>query len=530
MQYSKETDIEIENEHKKGNLKLYKVDADNNKISLGNVEFDLYSDELKGIVGTYYTDENGEITVNNLRTGSYKWIEKKTNKWYNLANDTEVKVEWNKTKEATVKNELKKGRIKVIKVDAENNEVKLQGVKFNVLDENNNVLETIVTDENGEATTLEYAVRDFKKLKIQETETLQEYVLNDEIQTIELKENQITNIKFENRKIRGNVELTKTDNDGNKLTGCKFNIYKDSNNNNTFDKDDELIGELEEKEIGKYSIEQLLYGKYFIKEMVAPDGYVKSNETIEVMISKDKETKYINMINKQVEITKKDLVTGDELPGAELEVKDNEGNIVDKWTSTTTPHVVKGLEEGKEYTLTETTCPYGYEQAESITFTVSQDKATQKIEMLDKPILKNIKLVKIDSDTKEIIKSKLKFGLYEDEECTKLIKEVESDKKEGTVLFENLRYNTYYIKEISAPKEYELSNDIVKLEINDEGIFINGTQIDENDGIYSFEFENKKIPKIQTGNEISRVGLISSIVISLLGISTGVIILKRKKD
>lgn len=121
----------------------------------------------KGIVGTYYTDENGEITVNNLRTGSYKWIEKKTNKWYNLANDTEVKVEWNKTKEATVKNELKKGKIKVIKVDAENNEVKLQGVKFNVLDENNNVLETIVTDENGEATTLEYAVRDFKNLKIQ---------------------------------------------------------------------------------------------------------------------------------------------------------------------------------------------------------------------------------------------------------------------------------------------------------------------------------------------------------------------------
>ena len=121
----------------------------------------------KGIVGTYYTDENGEITVNNLRTGSYKWIEKKTNKWYNLANDTEVKVEWNKTKEATVKNELTKGKIKVIKVDAENNEVKLQGVKFNVLDENNNVLETIVTDENGEATTLEYAVRDFKNLKIQ---------------------------------------------------------------------------------------------------------------------------------------------------------------------------------------------------------------------------------------------------------------------------------------------------------------------------------------------------------------------------
>lgn len=123
-----------------------------------------------------------------------------------------------------------------------------------------------------------------------------------------------------------------------------------------------------------------------------------------------------------------------------------------------------------------------------------------------------IKIYKKDKDTKQPLKG-VEFQLKSEE---------------GTVLFEDLRYNTYYIKEISAPKEYELSNDVVKLEINDEGIFINGTQISENDGMYSFEFENQKMPKIQTGNEISRVGLISSIVISLLGISTGVIILKRK--
>ena len=144
--------------------------------------------------------------------------------------------------------------------------------------------------------------------------------------------------------------------------------------------------------------------------------------------------------------------------------------------------------------------------------------------------MENIKLVKIDSDTKEIIKSKFKFGLYEDEECTKLIKEVESNKKEGTILFENLRYNTYYIKEISAPKEYQLSNETVKVEINDKGIFVNEIQITENEGMYSFQFENTKIPKIQTGNEINRIALASIIVISLLGITTGIIILKRKRS
>ena len=121
-------------------------------------------------------------------------------------------------------------------------------------------------------------------------------------------------------------------------------------------------------------------------------------------------------------VSKTDLVTGEELPGAELEVTDKDGNVIDKWTSTNEPHHVTGLEEGKEYTLTEKTCPYGYEVAESINFVVTTDKETQLVEMKDMPILKTIKVIKADSETKETIKAKFKFGIYEDPECTKLIK------------------------------------------------------------------------------------------------------------
>ncbi len=53
------------------------------------------------------------------------------------------------------------------------------------------------------------------------------------------------------------------------------------------------------------------------------------------------------MIDKVVLVSKTDLVTGEELPGAELEVTDKEGNVIDKWTSTNVPHHVTGLEEGK---------------------------------------------------------------------------------------------------------------------------------------------------------------------------------------
>ena len=59
---------ELTNEHKKGNLTVYKVDADNNEIRLGNVEFDLYSVELDKVIGTYKTCVDGEIHISNLRT------------------------------------------------------------------------------------------------------------------------------------------------------------------------------------------------------------------------------------------------------------------------------------------------------------------------------------------------------------------------------------------------------------------------------------------------------------------------------
>ena len=114
----------------------------------------------------YTTNVDGEIKIDNLRIGDYKLIEKNTGKWYNLADDTEVKIEWNKLKETTIENELQKGQVKVIKIDKDNHEVKLKGVKFDILDEKGNILETITTNEKGEAYTSRYAIRDYSKLTI----------------------------------------------------------------------------------------------------------------------------------------------------------------------------------------------------------------------------------------------------------------------------------------------------------------------------------------------------------------------------
>lgn len=206
VEYNKTTVQNITNEYKKGSLIVNKVDKDNNKIALGNVVFDLFSNELKKVIGTYATDVNGVLTINDLRIGEYLLIEKDTGKWYELSEDTQININWNETTRVTIQNELKKGQIKVIKVDAENSEIRIPNVKFEVLDEKDNVLETIVTDSNGEALTSKYPIRDYENIKLREVETNEHYVLNGEIETIKLEESQIKEITFKNEKKKVEIE------------------------------------------------------------------------------------------------------------------------------------------------------------------------------------------------------------------------------------------------------------------------------------------------------------------------------------
>lgn len=296
VEYNKTTTKTITNEHKRGDLKLYKIDKDNHKVTLGNVEFQLYSEEFKRVIGTYYTDVNGELEIKNLRTGNYKLIETKTNKWYNLADNTNIEVKWDEETSKTIENELKKGQVRIVKVDNENHKTKLEGVEFDILDENDNVLETLITDENGEALTSRYAIRDISKLKIKETKTLDTYVLSDEVKTIELQENQITNIVFENEKIKGKVEITKVDkNDNSKLLeGAEFGLY---------DENDDLLETLITGPDGKVISNDLYKGKYYLKELDTGSVYYLLNEnTFDFEILNNGETIPVTIDNEGTDI------------------------------------------------------------------------------------------------------------------------------------------------------------------------------------------------------------------------------------
>lgn len=467
-------------------------------------------------VNTYNVDKKGNLKVEKLPMGTYELQEVKTLDGLVL-NETKYEVKFTQkdttTKVYTETREVVNDTTLVeISKTTITGDKELEGAELSVIDENGKVIDKWTSSNKthtieGLTVGKEYTLREDLaplgyvkatevKFRVENTNETQKVVMIDKI-----------------------VEMSKKDIAGNELEGATI-IVTNTKTKNIIDK------WVSGKE--PHRIQGLIEGEtYVMHEEIAIDGYVKATD-IEFTVSKDKETQKIEMIDKVVLVSKTDLVTGEELPGAELEVTDKEGNVIDKWTSTNEPHHVTGLEEGKEYTLTEKTCPYGYEVAESINFVVTTDKETQLVEMKDMPILKTIKVIKADSETKETIKAKFKFGIYEDPECTKLIKEVKADKESGTVTFEDLRYGTYYIKETKAPFGYQLSDKVVKIEINNEGTFADGELLEDNDSICTFTYYNKLIPKIQTGSEMNYILLIGSAIISLLGITTGIVVLKRK--
>ena len=285
--YDDNQTLNVENEHKRGNVKVYKVDADNHKIVLGGVRFALYSYEFEKVTGYYTTDANGEIFIENLRTGKWALIEEETNKWYNLADSVDIKVEWNETTDTIIENELRKSQVKIVKVDQENHEIKLQDVELEVLDKDGNVLEKLKTDKNGECFTKRYAVRDYPELYIREIKTNEKYVLDTEMKKIVLQENEIVNYTFENRKIKGQIEIIKTSEEDSKITGTKAGEPMANVSFDIYDENKNYIETIKTAEDGTAITSLLEKGIYYVKEKDSPEWYLLNTNEYSAEIVND---------------------------------------------------------------------------------------------------------------------------------------------------------------------------------------------------------------------------------------------------
>ena len=518
------TEYEVIFEQKDTVTKEYVVEKDieNRTTAIEVSKTDITGEkELVGAKLTI-TDENNEVIDSWVSTEKTHKIESLVvGKEYTLKEETapngfvvatEIKFKVENTAEIQKVTMIDKV-VTMTKQDIGGNEI--EGAELQVIDEDNNVVdEWTSTKEPHRINNLVEG----KTYTLIEQYAPDGFVISNEVKFTVTTDKETQEVKM----IDKVVEISKQDISGNELEGATL-VVTSTKTKNIVDK--WVSGKEPHKVNGLIENEE-----YILHEEIVVDGYVKATD-VKFTVTSDKETQKVIMIDKILEVVKTDLVTGEEIEGAELKVIDEDGNVIDEWTSTKEPHKVVGLEENKKYKLVEITAPYGYEITEEIEFTVSEDKETQRVEMKDMPILQNIKLVKIDSNTKEVIKDKFTFGIYEDAECTKLIKEVKSDKENGTVLFENLRYGIYYIKEIAATKGYVLSDKVIKVEMNDKGIFIDNEKVESEDSTYTFEFENVPVDTPKTGDNSNLklyAGLLGLSILALA--SVGVHEYKKRKS
>lgn len=318
-----ETATDFYNERQKVAVNLTKVLEQNEKYGIGmngelaNVSFGLYAAEelvsasgtaipADGLIEILAVDENGKAAVSSdLPLGSYYVQEIATDSRY-ILNDTKYPFEFAYAGQTTevveitvndgkaIENDLIYGAVSGKKVD-ENGEA-LSGALIGIFkaDETeftkDNAIETTVSAEDG---GFSFENVPYGTWIVKEIEAPTGYVLDGTPYQAVIGENeQVIEITITDEYVRGNIALTKVDADypENKLTGATFEVYKDSNDNGKLDGEDELLGTLTEEEAGQYEMKDLLYGRYFVKETKAPEGFLLDEGVYEVFIDTDGKT------------------------------------------------------------------------------------------------------------------------------------------------------------------------------------------------------------------------------------------------
>lgn len=338
---------------------------------------------------------------------------------------------------------------------------------------------TITTDALGFARADDLPLG---KYYVVEKKTADGFVLDGEAREIDLTyRDQDTPVvtydeEWQNSRQKARITVLKKEKDSDRvLEGGVFALYTKEDivnaDGKTILKADTMIEQKATDKEGKivFTADLPVGGSYYVKEVKAPAGFVTTEEI------KEFEFEYAGADTAEVafdftfeneattfEITKSDLTTGEELPGAKLKVTDEDGNTIDEWTSGREPHIIKELEVGKEYTLTETIPADGYATAESITFVVENTAEIQKVEMKDDTTKVEISKVDMTDGSSEVEGAKL-YILNEENE---VMESWTSGKKPHYV--EKLPIGKYTLLEEAAPKGYIISNK-VPFEVKDTG-------------------------------------------------------------
>ena len=144
--------------------------------------------------------------------------------------------------------------------------------------------------------------------------------------------------------------------------------------------------------------------------------------------------------------------------------------------------------------------------------------------------LPRILVNKVDSVTGQNIKSnKFEFSSYAQENCadSSKLETIAGDEQTGTAEF-LIRYGTTYIKESSAPKGYKLSNEVVKVEFTDKGLFVNGKEVKVDDEHkYSIVYQNALLPSVNTGTTKNKDMMYMIIGIGIIALGASIATVRK---
>ena len=439
----------------KAKLKIVKQDDETKQpVLLANTEFKVYDLDAKKYVEqvttypntvvhkSYFTDENGYLILpESLKCGNYRIEEVSAPDGYTQNTQyVEIKVDKNTAYQmdsvsgdaiitVTYENHPVKGKLvihksgetlKSFKKDFVYEETSLEGAEFEIyaaediftpdhqVDEQGNrhviyakdtLVKTVTTNKNGEAVIKDLPLG---KYRVKETKAPAGFVLNPDSQEVSfIYKDQNTpeieeKLEFSNERQKVELSVEKQDAEtGKALKGATFGLYNKeaiSSGDKVIVKADTLLQEITSNEKGKAAFTlNLPLGRYYVKELQAPAGYVSSDEILEFDATyqgQDVKTIKLKSVKKNqpttVEVTKADITTGTELDGASMSVLDKDGNVIDSWTSVKdSPHVIKRLQVGKTYILREELAPYGYLRATDVEFTISDTAEVQKVKMED---------------------------------------------------------------------------------------------------------------------------------------------------
>ena len=296
-------------------------------------------------VKRFNLDKDGNYTLSNLPLGKYQLQETKTLDGLVL-NETIYDVVFTQkdliTKVYEEKKEISNDTtvFEFSKTDITGDK-ELEGAKLQVIDKEGNIIDEWTS---GNKTHKIEGLKVGETYILREQITPEDYVKATDIEFKVENTNKVQKVTM----IDKIVDMSKVDIGGNEIEGAKMQVL---------DYEGNIIDEwVSGKE--PHKIKNLEEGKsYILHEEVSVGYYVKATD-VEFEVTYDKETQHLELIDKIVDVTKIDMVNGEEVEGAELVVTDENGNEIDRWTSTKEPHHVVGLEEGKKYVLTEITAPY----------------------------------------------------------------------------------------------------------------------------------------------------------------------------